>query len=97
MIIVIAKVKPKKGMKKNIIEKAENLIKSTRNELGCIEYGLYEPCDDTGLVFIEKWENKDSLKSHLAQDHFIKFGEDTKKFLAEDLEISVYSSDEIEL
>ncbi|MCL2156774.1 MAG: antibiotic biosynthesis monooxygenase [Methanobrevibacter sp.] len=98
MIIVLAKITSKDGMKDKIISKTDSIIKATRAEDGCIEYNLYDPIDSkNNLLFVEKWEGKEFLQAHVQQDHFIKFGEDIGEFLAKDLEISVYSSEEIEL
>lgn len=98
MIIVLAKATAKKDMKNNIIEESKKLIKSTRLEEGCIEYNLYTPLDeDNALLFVENWESKNHLESHLKQDHFINFGSSIKDYLEKELEISIYSSEEIEL
>ncbi|MGL4670064.1 MAG: putative quinol monooxygenase [Methanobacteriaceae archaeon] len=98
MIIVLAKASPKENMANNIINEAKSLIEATRAEKGCIEYNLYNPCDgENTLLFVEKWENKEYLKLHLEQDHFIKFGSAIGDFLARDLEISVYNADETDL
>lgn len=98
MIIVLAKATAKENMVKDIINKSDSLIKNTRLEKGCIEYNLLDPIDsDNTLLFVEKWESKEDLESHLQQTHFIKFGSDIEEFLAKDLEITVYSSEEISL
>lgn len=98
MITVFAKVTPKENMADNIINEAKNLLKATCAENGCIEYNLYVPVDDNNsLLFVEKWAEKEHLASHLQQPHFVKFGSDIEDFLAKDLDISVYSSEEIEL
>jgi quinol monooxygenase YgiN len=98
MIIVLAKATPKKNMKDMIIKESKDLIKATCEEKGCIEYNLHEPLGDEGtLLFVEKWENKDYLESHLEQNHFINFGLAIEDYLDKDLDISVYSSEEIEL
>jgi len=98
MIIVLAKITSKDGMKDKIVGETKTLIEATRAEEGCIEYNLYDPVDGENiLLFVEKWEGKEFLESHLQQDHFIKFGPAIGDYLAKDLEISVYSSEEIEL
>ena len=98
MIIVLAKVISKDGMKNKIIDAAKPLIAATRAEKGCIDYNLYNPIDsENNLLFVEQWEEKEFLESHVQQDHFIKFGSAIEDYLAKDLEISVYSSEEIEL
>lgn len=98
MIIVLAKATAKKGMVKNIIDNSDSIIKNTRLEKGCIEYNLFNPIDsDNTLLFVEKWENENDLKSHLKQPHFLKFGSDIEDYLVKDLEITVFSADEINL
>ncbi|MDR2966482.1 MAG: antibiotic biosynthesis monooxygenase [Methanobacteriaceae archaeon] len=97
MLIVLAKVTSKDGMKNEIINEAKSLIDDTRAEKGCIDYNLYDPIvGENTLLFVEKWEGKEFLESHLKQDHFIKF-ESAIEDLTKDLKISVYSSEEIEL
>jgi quinol monooxygenase YgiN len=98
MLIVLAKITSKDGMKDKIINETKTLIEATRAEKGCIEYNLYNPVDSENiLLFVEKWEGKEFLESHIKQDHFLKFGSAIGDYLAKDLEISVYSSEEIEL
>jgi len=97
LIIVLAKLTPKENVASKIIDEAQALIKATREEEGCIGYNLYNPTDgDKTLLFVEQWEEKDHLKSHLQQTHFLDF-ESAIGDLAESLEIKVYSSEEIEL
>jgi quinol monooxygenase YgiN len=97
MIIVLAKLTSKNGMKNKIIDETKSLIEATRAEKGCIDYNLYEPIDsENTLLFVEKWEGKEFLESHLKQTHFLKFDENIENF-AKDLDISVYSSKEIEI
>lgn len=98
MLIVLAKVTAKSGMADNIINESKAIIEATRAEEGCIEYNLYKSTEEENVLsFIEKWESKEFLESHLKQQHFIDFGSAIEDFLAKDLEISVYSSEEIAL
>jgi len=98
MLIVLAKITAKNGMVNNILNESKAIIEATRGEEGCIEYNLYNPIDsENTLLFVEKWESKESLESHIKQQHFIDFGSAIENYLAKDLEISVYSSEEISL
>jgi len=98
MLIVLAKITAKNGMVNNILNESKTIIEATQAEKGCIEYNLYDPIDNENtLLFVEKWESKESLESHIQQDHFINFGAAIEEFLAKDLEIAVYSAEEIEL
>jgi len=97
LIIVLAKATPKEGMADKIIEGAQDLIKATRAEEGCIDYNLYNPEDGSKfLLFVEQWETKAHLESHLQQPHFINFGSVIDEF-AENLEITAYSSEVLDL
>ena len=94
MIIVQAKAIPKDETSKNkIIEAAANLIEKSKLENGNINYNVQE---DT-LLFIEQWENLDILKAHLQTEHFNQFGADIDGLLKEDLDINVFSAENVEL
>ena len=98
MLIVLAKITAKKDMADNILNESKAIIKSTRAEEGCIAYNLYNSTEEKDvLIFVEKWESKEFLDSHLKQPHFADFGSAIENYLAKDLEISVYSSEEISL
>ncbi len=92
MIIVTAKIKAKNGEKDKIIEKAQDLIESTRLESGCIGYDLFASTEnDNVLMMLEKWENQSVLDLHMQTDHFKEFGKAIEEFLAENLKIYIYS------
>ena len=98
MLIVLAKITAKDGMVDNILKESKAIIEATQAEEGCIEYNLYDPVGIANtLLFVEKWESKEALEAHIKQQHFLDFGAAIGDFLAKDLEISVYSSEEIEL
>ena len=98
MLIVLAKITAKEGMVDNILNESKALIEATRKEEGCIEYNLYNSVEKKNiLTFVEKWDSKESLESHIKQTHFINFGSAIENYLGKDLEISIYSSEEITL
>jgi quinol monooxygenase YgiN len=98
MIIVNAKIFAKENMADKVVETAQPLIKGTRAEAGCIEYNFYNAVEDKNLLLVaEKWESIDALKAHLEMPHFVQFGEDVGDLLAADLEIAVYSAEEVDL
>ncbi|MGL6298514.1 MAG: putative quinol monooxygenase [Methanobacteriaceae archaeon] len=98
MIIVLAKIVSKENNVNNIINEANTLINATRNESGCIEYNLHKSLENENeLVFVEKWEDEDSLKSHLETEHFKVFGNSINDFLAKDIDISIFNASEIKL
>lgn len=98
MIIVQAKVIPKDKTSKNkIIEAAANLIEKSKLENGNINYNLYSNVQEDTLLFVEQWENLDILKAHLQTGHFNQFGADIDGLLKEDLDINVFSAENVEL
>jgi quinol monooxygenase YgiN len=98
MIIVQAKAIPKDETSKNkIIEAAANLIEKSKLENGNINYNLYSNVQEDTLLFVEQWENLDILKAHLQTEHFNQFGADINGLLKEDLDINVFSAENVEL
>ena len=98
MIIVQAKAIPKEEKSKNkIIEADANLIEKSKLENGNINYNLYSNVQEDTLLFVEQWENLDILKDKLKTEHFNKFGEDIDGLLKEDLDINVFSAENVEL
>ncbi|NYB26943.1 MAG: antibiotic biosynthesis monooxygenase [Methanobacteriaceae archaeon] len=96
MIMVTAKMTAKPGERNNIILKAKDLIESSRSESGCISYNLYTSTeDDDVLMMLEQWKNQDVLDSHLKTEHFKAFGAAVEDILARELNINVYSVDQI--
>ena len=98
MIIVQAKAIPQDETSKNkIIEAAANLIEKSKLENGNINYNLYSNVQEDTLLFVEQWENLDILKSHLQTEHFNQFGAYIDGLLKEDLDINVFSAENVEL
>ena len=96
MIMVTAKITAKPGEKDEVISKAQNLIQSTRLESGCISYNLYNGTeDDNTLLMLEKWENQDMLNLHMQTEHFKAFNTDIENILAKEVEIAIYSINEL--
>ena len=90
MIIVNATINPKENKKENIIQKAEALIKASRNHEGNISYNLYADSETDTLLFAEKWETKESLQKHMETEEFLAFGQETKDLIDGELEVEVY-------
>lgn len=96
MIIVTAKITAKYDARNKIILKAEELIRLTRLESGCISYDLFTSTeDDNILLMFEKWENQDVLNSHMQTEHFTEFNKSIANLLEKNLEINVYTAEKI--
>lgn len=98
MIIVFAKAIPKnEDACSKIIEFAQDLIENSKKEDGNIDYNLYSNTSDENLLFVEQWESKEILDSHLQTEHFLKFGENIQDLVASELIIDVFDSSAINL
>ena len=95
-IIVLAKITPKKGCRDTIVEISKELIETTLQEEGNIDYQLLQSTESDNLTFVEKWETPDALKQHMASPHFQSFGAESAEFV-ENMDIQVINADEIQL
>ncbi len=98
MIIVLAKAIPKdEDACEKIVEFAQDLIENTKKEEGNIDYNLYSNTADGTLLFVEQWESKEILGSHLQTEHFLRFGANIQDLVAAELAIDVFDADAVEL
>lgn len=86
-----------KHQKTELSKLLKNLIEKSKSENGNINYNLYSSVQEDTLLFVEQWENLDILKAHLQTEHFNQFGADIDGLLKEDLEINVFTAENIEL
>jgi quinol monooxygenase YgiN len=64
-VIVVATVSPKPGEEQAVREAILAAIPKVHGEPGCEKYALHEPTgDSTDLVFVERWESQEALKTH---------------------------------
>lgn len=95
MIIVHATLIPKEGKLDEIVEKAENLLKESREHKGNSSYNLYKNVEDNTLMFVEKWKCQKGLEKHMEKEVFLEFGQSIKDLLASELDVQVYSAEKI--
>jgi quinol monooxygenase YgiN len=71
MITIVAKCIIKKDKIEEFKKLAEELVKESKNEAGCISYGLFEDIKEaTVLTFIEEWKDMDAIEEHNNTAHF---------------------------
>ena len=90
MISVVVEEKIKEGQLGAYVEYMSEMIALTRQEEGCVAYGLHEAADGSGtVVMIEAWESKEALDRHMASAHFQKFvpGGDAYKTAPSDIRV----------
>ncbi|WP_099466545.1 putative quinol monooxygenase [Konateibacter massiliensis] len=96
MIIVIANVQVKEGNGEKFVSAAQNCINETRKENGNISYNLLSNTEDKcNYTFVEEWESKESLDTHMKTEHFGSFGAAIQDLLAQPLDIAVYEGNKL--
>jgi len=98
MIHVIATIRIAPGRRDDFLDAFRKLMPEVKAEAGCIEYGStidvssglppQPPVRDDVVTVVEKWQDLDALKRHLASPLVSKFLERSKELLA-GLEIQV--------
>lgn len=91
MIHVIAVIELNAGSRDAFLKEFHAIVPTVRAEQGCIEYG---PAVDTAtdiaaqsllgedaVCVVEKWENLDALKNHLAAPHMSAYRERVKDLI----------------
>lgn len=69
----------------------KKLVEETLKEEGCIEYGVYQELENSGiLTMLEEWKDESSLNEHLKSKHFTEIFPLLSECLAKETEISVY-------
>lgn len=98
MIHVIATIRTAPGKRAELLAAFRELVPQVRAETGCIEYGPAIDVDsgltaqpavrNDILTVVEKWQDLESLKRHLAAPHVSQFLKSCQDLLA-GLEIEV--------
>jgi len=92
-ITVIAHIRARAGKEPETEQVITGLIGPTQNEPGCISYELFAGPDTPGLyMFIETWENREALLTHLQQPYVQAFISRSDELLAEPLDVSLWKN-----
>jgi len=71
MLYVIATMNLKPDKREECLKAARIAIAETRKEKGCQSYDLHISVTDPNcFVFVERWDNRDCLTSHMGMPHF---------------------------
>ena len=93
MISVVAKLKVKDGELDKCMPLVRELIFETLKEPGCLEYDLHKHIEADGVfAFIEKWETKEDLDSHLASEHFNRLVPAIVELCESEPELDIYKT-----
>ncbi len=92
MIYVIATVQTADGKRGDFLDIFKRVVPKVLAEKGCLEYGptVDLPTDipvqvaerRNVVTIMEKWENLDSLKAHLAAPHMLAYRKEVKDLVA---------------
>jgi quinol monooxygenase YgiN len=70
ILTVIARIKAKPGMEKQMQQDLLGLLKPTRTETGCITFDLLIDINDpTVFMLYENWESQAALDAHFQQSY----------------------------
>jgi quinol monooxygenase YgiN len=90
-ISVLARVRARPGMEREVRRACLALVEPSRAEQGCISYDLHQSADDPALfMFYENWESRGDLERHLETAHALQFDKTTNGMLAEEEEITFW-------
>lgn len=79
MIAVVALREVEAGKEDEYLRCAENVVRETRKEQGCISYECCRNSENAmRFAMIEKWENRECLDAHMQTAHFKEFIAATK-------------------
>ena len=71
MIRIVAQSVIKDDKREDYIQLAKELIEKSKQEQGCISYGLFQDINNPSIItFIEDWQNQKSIELHRNSEHF---------------------------
>jgi quinol monooxygenase YgiN len=85
---VIVTVYVKDGMEKEFLAAVEEQAKHVRTEPGFLFADLYRTKTPGTWIFVELYEDRESLDAHLDYPHSIEFGKQKKAFEAKRMEVT---------
>ena len=97
MIIVIAAITVKAGMRDDFLKIFNSNVPNVLAEDGCIEYiptvdyptGLPpQQCDENIVTIVEKWQSMEALEAHLQAPHMLDYKEAVKDMVV-NLELKI--------
>lgn len=68
------------------------MVAETKNEKGCIDYGLYQDAKDPlHFTFIEEWEDMEAIGQHQKSAHYTKIIPQISLFREKDGTVCLYT------
>ncbi len=89
-IVLIARLKVKKGKETEAKQAALAIIADSRAEDGCLNYDFHQSLDDPTLFFWhETWANKAALDAHFEKPYFAELGAKLKDIAEEPTQLTL--------
>ena len=71
MLMTLAKFQARSGVVSSLLDLARTLVKHSRIETGCLEYGCYQDVMDSDtLLLVGRWTGQEALEMHYESTHF---------------------------
>ena len=91
-MIVVAKLKAKKGAEKEMEKVLRNAVQKVESEAGTLAYTLHRSQSDPGtFLFYEKYKDADALTVHSSTPHFKAMFAALKELIEGRAEIEMYT------
>jgi quinol monooxygenase YgiN len=91
-VTVLALVKAKEGLEEEVMQECSSLVDPTRNEAGCINYGLHQSTDDKSVfMFYENWKSMQDLEKHRETPHLKAFRQKIGDLVAKPIEVTLFT------
>ena len=91
MIKIVAKSVIKDDEREKYIQLSRELIEKSRQEEGCISYGLYQDINNSSIfTFIEEWQDQKAIDLHNNSEHFKRIVSILDELKIEKGEVNLY-------
>lgn len=92
MFIITAKLIVKPGRKDDLIRLAQDLVKHSRKEEGCLSYSVFaDQISENVILFFEEWADRQAIDRHSATAHFKAFMGNIPELIAEQPALQIYT------
>lgn len=91
MITIVAKSLVKEGCVEKFVEIAQEHVRESRKEEGCISFNLYQDLKDKQIfTFIEEWENQGAIDKHNGTERIKALGPKMSEVRVEKAQINMF-------
>ena len=93
MLIVTGSIRARPEHLDRVLELSVEHVQRSRRERGCLLHSVHRDVeDDDRLVFIEHWEDADSLRAHFAVPASVAFVREAAALAVDQPELSIYEA-----